>query len=116
MRRVLTAALVIGALVVLVSDVPAAYVFAPLLSLAILRIGFASLRSLRAGADHIPSGPPVRVDPRSERIVYWCSGCGAELLLLARGTPLPPRHCGEKMTERVEVARAAGPRFSGDDR
>jgi DNA-directed RNA polymerase subunit RPC12/RpoP len=109
MTRLLLAAVVVGISVLALTDVPAAYLFAPLLGLFILRFGLASFGSLRAGASHIPSGPAVRVDPRSERVVYWCAGCGAELLLLARGTPIPPRHCGEKMTERLEVPNARAP-------
>lgn len=85
--------------------IPFAYVGAPLLGLLIYTIGVASLGSLRRGASYVPDGPPRPVDPRSERTVYWCEGCGAELLLLVRGTVSPPRHCGERMTERREVAR-----------
>jgi DNA-directed RNA polymerase subunit RPC12/RpoP len=85
--------------------VEARYVFAPLLGLFIWRVGTASLGSLRRGAAYIPDGPPQPVDPRDERITYWCSGCGAEMLLLVRGAAVAPRHCGERMTERREVAR-----------
>lgn len=85
--------------------IPNAYVFAPLLGLAILWIGLGSLRSLQAGAAHVPSGPPESVDPTVERTTYRCAGCGAEVLLLVRGTDMPPRHCGERMHERVEVLR-----------
>ena len=63
--------------------------------------------SLRAGAAHIPDGPAVPVDPATERVTYWCGGCGAELLLLVRGAAVAPRHCGERMTERREVPGAA---------
>jgi DNA-directed RNA polymerase subunit RPC12/RpoP len=79
------------------------YVFAPLLGLAIWRVGYGSLASLRAGGTHIPDGPPQPVNPAVERVVYWCDGCGAELLLLARGAEVAPRHCGERMTERRET-------------
>lgn len=105
MKRLLPLIALVGLFVVLLTDVPAAYVFAPLLGLFILRVGLASFGSLRAGASYIPDGPPVPVDLRQERVVYWCDGCGAEVLLLVRGTETPPRHCGERMTERVEVAR-----------
>jgi hypothetical protein len=105
MKRLLPVALLAAVAVVALTDVPAAYVFAPVVGLVILRIGLASFGSLRAGAAHIPDGPPTPVDPSAERIVYWCGGCGAELLLLVRGTESPPRHCGERMTERVEVGR-----------
>ena len=99
-------AVVAAILVVAVTDVPAAYVFAPLLGVAILWFGLGSLRSLQLGGAHIPDGrDPQIIDPSVERTVYWCSGCGAELLLLVRGTEAPPRHCGERMHERVEISR-----------
>ncbi|MFO8075922.1 MAG: hypothetical protein ACQETV_00310 [Actinomycetota bacterium] len=82
---------------------PAVYGLAPLLGLAILRVGYASLRSFQEGPAHIPSGEPTPLDVRDERTTYWCEGCGAELLLLVRGTPMPPRHCGERMVARQEV-------------
>lgn len=108
---VILAWLVIGAVVVAVTDVPMAYVFAPLLGVAILWFGLGSLRSLQAGAAHIPDGDPQEVDPTVERTTYWCAGCGAEVLLLVRGTESPPRHCGERMHERVEILRE---RVTGD--
>jgi len=79
------------------------YVIAPLMGLAIFRIGFATFGQFGVKASYIPDGDPEPVDLRSERVTYWCAGCGAELLLLVRGTPMPPRHCGEKMLERAEV-------------
>lgn len=108
---VVAAWLVIGTAVVVLADIPAAYVFAPLLGVAILWFGLGSLRSLQAGAAHIPDGDPEEVDPTVERTTYWCGGCGAELLLLVRGTESPPRHCGERMHERVEILRE---RLRGD--
>jgi hypothetical protein len=98
-------AVVAAAIVVAVTDVPAAYVFAPLLGVGILWFGLGSLRSLQQGGAHIPDGSDGQVlDPSVERTTYWCGGCGAELLLLVRGTPSPPRHCGERMHERVEIS------------
>lgn len=104
--RVLGLVLVAAATIAVFAGVPAVYVFGPLLAAFILRVGIATFRSLEAGGDHIPDSDPEPVDPRRERIVYWCQGCGAEVLLLVRGTPTPPRHCGERMTERQELARA----------
>lgn len=103
-RRLVVWGIVAAAVLAVFAGVPAVYVFGPLLALFILRVGFATFNSFDAGADHIPDSDPVPVDPRDERVVYWCSGCGAEVLLMVRGTPLPPRHCGERMTERVELA------------
>jgi DNA-directed RNA polymerase subunit RPC12/RpoP len=94
---------VVATVVVAVTDVPAAYLFAPLFSLAILWIGLGSLRSLQVGGAHIPDGDPEVVDQTVERTTYWCAGCGAEVLLLVRGTDAPPRHCGERMRERIET-------------
>jgi len=99
------AVVAVAVLAVAFTDVPAAYVFAPLLSVAILWFGIGSLMSLQAGAAHIPDGDPAPVDPTVERTTYWCAGCGAEVLLLVRGTQSPPRHCGERMRERVEILR-----------
>lgn len=106
MRRLFWPA--VGALLLLavVGLVPTRYVLAPLLGLLIYRFGVASLGSLRRGASYVPDGPPVPLDVRTERVTYWCGGCGAELLLLVRGAAVAPRHCGERMSERVEVARA----------
>ncbi len=112
--------LVVLALVVAVAgwvtgSYPAVYGLAPLLGLAILRVGYASLRSFQEGAAHIPSGEPTPLDVREERTTYWCDGCGAELLLLVRGTPMPPRHCGERMAVRAEV-RGSHPRPDDHER
>lgn len=99
------ALLATAVLVVAVTDIPTAYVFAPVLGAAILWFGIGSLMSLQAGAAHVPDGDPAPVDPSAERTTYWCAGCGAEVLLLVRGTQSPPRHCGERMRERVEILR-----------
>lgn len=105
MRRLLWLAVPIALLVVWLTPVRAEYVLAPLLGLAIWQVGVASLGSFRRGAAHIPSGDPVAVDTQQERTTYWCQGCGTAVLLLVRGTESPPRHCGERMAERREVAR-----------
>lgn len=101
---------VVGLLLLVALDVvPAEYVIAPLMGFAILRVGLASLGQFAAGGAHIPEGDPQPVDPRQERTTYWCAGCGAELLLLVRGAATtPPRHCGERMTERHEIASGRG--------
>ena len=106
LRRLFWPVVVIGVLLVMFDVLEARFVFAPLLGLFIWRLGIASFGSLRAGAAHIPDGPPVPVDTATERTTYWCGGCGAEVLLLVRGAEVPPRHCGERMIERREVAGA----------
>ncbi|MEX2621808.1 MAG: hypothetical protein WD250_16445 [Egibacteraceae bacterium] len=103
-KRLFWPAVLVGLGLVVFGVVRPVAVFAPLLGLTIWRVGIASFASLRHGADHIPDGPPKPVDTRSERIVYACGGCGAEVLLLVRGTESAPRHCGERMTSHREVA------------
>lgn len=80
------------------------WVLAPLLGFAVFRVGIAMLRGMAAGVDDDP-GPPEPVLAEPERTLYWCEHCGSELLLVVRGTDAPPRHCGERMHERVEVVR-----------
>lgn len=77
------------------------WVLAPFVGFAVLRVGFAMLRSMAAGGPTERAPEPV-VD-RPERTLYWCEECGAELLLVVRGTDVAPRHCGERMHERVEL-------------
>ena len=106
-KRLFWPVVLVGVLLVAVGLVEPRFVFAPLLGLTIWRIGIASFASLRAGASHIPDGPPEPLDTRVQRTTYWCGGCGAEVLLLVRGTTSPPRHCGERMAERTEVAHGS---------
>lgn len=105
LTRVLWIVIGIGALLAALDVIAWRVVLAPLLGVAVYSVGVASLGSLRRGASHIPDGPPEPVDPRDERVTYACGGCGAELLLLVRGSATAPRHCGEKMHERREVPR-----------
>jgi len=107
MKRLVWVVVAVAVALALTGAVEPAYVFAPLTGLLIYKIGIASLASFRHGASYIPDGPPRPVDPARERVVYACGGCGVEVLLLVRGAAVPPRHCGERMTERVEVERAA---------
>ncbi|MBW3601213.1 MAG: hypothetical protein KY434_00750 [Actinobacteria bacterium] len=104
MRRLFWPAVVLGLALAAFDIVPAAYVVALLMALAIWRVGTAMLASLHGGGP-TPESPPAPVDTRVERVTYWCEGCGAELLLLVRGSRTPPRHCGEPMHERREVPR-----------
>lgn len=106
-RRLFWPAVAVAVVLAFTTPIEPVYVFAPLLGLAIWRVGLASFMSLQGGAGHIPEGEPEVVDTRVERTTYWCGGCGAEVLLLVRGTATPPRHCGERMHERTEVARDA---------
>jgi hypothetical protein len=47
-----------------------------------------------------PTGPPVDVQEEGSLLVFACETCGEQLVLLRRGTDVPPRHCGEKMVLR----------------
>ncbi|QBI19991.1 hypothetical protein ER308_10755 [Egibacter rhizosphaerae] len=104
-RVVLWGVVALAAVVALATDVPAAYVLGPLLGLAILRVGFATFGQL--GATVPVDEDPQPVDQAMERTVYSCQPCGAEVLLLVRGSQSPPRHCGERMTEHREIPRDA---------
>ena len=102
MKRLVMVLFLVGVVAASRGLIPWQLVFAPLLGLLIWSFGIASFGSLNRGAAHIPDGPPEAVDP-DERVTYTCTGCGAEVLLLVRGSAMPPRHCGEKMHERREV-------------
>ena len=98
----LLAALVAGAVGLLLGP---RWVIGPLLGYAVFRVGTAMLGNLAAGTRHAADEAPVAVTDRPERTVYWCEPCGAELLLVIRGAATPPRHCGERMHERIELLR-----------
>lgn len=80
------------------------WVLAPLIGVAVYAIGTAMLRSLARDARG-GSGSAQAAKPAAGRVLYWCEQCGAEYLLVVRGDETPPRHCGDRMHERVEVAR-----------
>jgi hypothetical protein len=105
-RLVWLGAAVLIAVALIVDGFHLGYVLAPLLGLVILRLGWATFGSLAGGQAPV-ADEPEPLNPAQERVRYWCEGCGAELLLLIRGTATPPRHCGERMHERREVARLA---------
>jgi hypothetical protein len=47
-----------------------------------------------------PTGPPVDVAEEGTLLVFACETCGEQLVLLRKGTDVPPRHCAEKMVLR----------------
>lgn len=86
--------------------VEAKYVLAPLLGVGIWLWARATLRSFTTGAHgaDLADDGPERVDPSTDdRTLYWCEECGTELVLVVRGSGLPPRHCGTRMHERTEI-------------
>ena len=81
------------------------YVFAPLLAAALLSWSIASLRVLVQDAQDDDGVPAVQEGP--ERTVFRCPECSTEVLLLYRGTPKAPSHCGQRMVARTELIRPA---------
>ena len=79
------------------------FVFAPLLAAALLSWSLASLRVLVQDAQDDDGVPAVQDGP--ERTVFRCAECGTEVLLLYRGTPKAPSHCGQRMVARTEIVR-----------
>jgi len=79
------------------------WVFAPLLAAGLLSWSLASLRVLVQDAQDDDGVPSVQDGP--ERTVFRCPECGTEVLLLYRGTPKAPSHCGQRMAARTEIVR-----------
>ena len=69
-------------------------------------VGIGMLRSLRGGPRSVPL-PEVVAPPPDVRVTFWCETCGTEVLLLRKGSEAPPRHCGEGMTRREEIAHTS---------
>ncbi len=102
-RALLWLAAIAGAVLVAVLGDPR-WLVAPAIGYAVWRVGTAMLGGLVTESKE-PSGPPQPIADPDERVLYRCETCGAELLLVVRGDDTPPRHCGERMRERVEVPR-----------
>jgi len=79
------------------------FVFAPLLAAGLLSWSIASLRVLVQDAQDDDGIPAVQEGP--ERTVFRCPECATEVLLLYRGTPKAPSHCGQRMAARTELIR-----------
>ncbi|MEO6713383.1 MAG: hypothetical protein ABIM89_08155 [Mycobacteriales bacterium] len=73
-----------------------------LISVLVIRWGYASLRPMRVGAKNYE--PVDVVEPDGGLPVYTCTGCGTQLVLLRKGNDRPPRHCGEPMRYDVVTA------------
>ena len=56
-----------------------------------------------------PTGPPVDVAEEGTLLVFACETCGEQLVLLRKGTDVPPRHCAEKMVLRRIPSPSSNP-------
>jgi hypothetical protein len=80
------------------------WVLAPLLAYALLTWLYGSLRALtRPGYHQVDPDEEIDAVRDGERTLFWCEECGTEVLLLVRGTPRAPSHCGQRMHERTEI-------------
>jgi hypothetical protein len=80
-------------------------VVAIVVAVVFIAIGFGMLLSLvRRSPRNVPL-PEAEPPPANVRITFWCEECGTELLLLRKGSEAAPRHCGEAMIAREEIAR-----------
>ena len=105
MRRMRTLILVVAVPLSLIFGIVYGwrFVFAPLLAAVLLSWSLASLRVLVQDARDDDGVPAVQDGP--ERTVFSCPECATEVLLLYRGTPKAPSHCGQRMTARTEIVR-----------
>jgi predicted RNA-binding Zn-ribbon protein involved in translation (DUF1610 family) len=80
-------------------------VVAILIASILITVGLGMLLSLvRRSPRNVPL-PEAELTPPNMRITFWCEECGTEVLLLRKGSEAPPRHCGEAMIRREEIAR-----------
>lgn len=98
--------LIAVAAVVVGTQVGWRWVIAPVMGVAIWVWMRATLRSfISHGSTGIAAADEPEPVPVDERVLYWCEECGTEVVLLVRGSGIPPRHCGTKMHERSEILR-----------
>jgi hypothetical protein len=90
--------LAVAAAVVLFAVGRGDVVLAVLLGALVLATGRAVFRGYSVTKG--PTGPPVDVDDEGTLLVFACETCGEQLVLLRKGTDVPPRHCAEKMVLR----------------
>lgn len=105
MPRTLIVLVLVGGLVVAVGElVGYRWAVAPLIFMGLWVWLRAMLRSfISHGQTGIAASDEPEPVPVDERVLYWCEECGTEVVLLVRGSGLPPRHCGTKMHERSEI-------------
>jgi membrane-bound ClpP family serine protease len=96
-KAVVTLALVVlGVVLVLVTDVPPLTIVGALaLGAVILRVGWFFLQQLATP----PPPPPEPGLLRTVSLTYRCEVCGAEVRMVSAASedPAPPRHCMEEM-------------------
>jgi hypothetical protein len=90
--------LAVAAAVVLVAVGRGDVVLAVLLGALVLATGRAVFRGYSVTKG--PTGPPVDVEEEGTLLVFACETCGEQLVLLRKGTDVPPRHCAEQMVLR----------------
>jgi hypothetical protein len=97
-RRLLVPVLVVAVVLTLIQTGNARYVWAAGIGLLVLAIGRAVFTSYRQTKG--PTGPPRDVDDGEGLLVFACETCGEQLILLRKGTDVPPRHCADPMVLR----------------
>jgi hypothetical protein len=97
-RRLVLPVLAAAVALALIQSGNARYVWAAGLGLLVLAVG----RAVFAGYRHTkgPTGPPRDVDDGDGLLVFACETCGEQLILLRKGTDVPPRHCADPMVLR----------------
>ena len=74
------------------------WAIAVVIGLVVLGLGRMTFPSLRSTVG--PTGPARDVAEEGTLLVFACETCGEQLVLLRRGTDVPPRHCAEQMVLR----------------
>jgi hypothetical protein len=97
-RRLVLPVLAVAVAVALIQTGNSPYLVAALMGLLVLLTGRAVFRGY--GRTRGPTGPPQDVDDGEGLLVFACETCGEQLVLLRKGTDVPPRHCAEPMVLR----------------
>ena len=97
-RRLVLPVLAVALAVVLILTGNSEYLVAAGIGLFVLLTGRAVFRGY--GRTKGPTGPPEDVQERDGLLVFACETCGEQLILLRKGTDVPPRHCADPMVLR----------------
>ncbi len=104
MRKLLILLAVTGIFVLVGTQTEWRYAVAPLIGFSIWAWARATMRSfLNHGQTGVDANTEPQVLEPDDRTMYWCEECGTEVLLLVRGSGIPPRHCATRMHERAEI-------------